>query len=107
MTSGGSRGRSKSWDAPVDADSSGARWCKLEALTGEVERRSDDLIGLAAALGRAKVRLGAAASKAGMSQAAVTSVMNGPAMMQLTRTVGPKAWAKPTVSAFSPALAAS
>ncbi len=35
------------------------------------------------------------------------SVRNGPAMMQLTRTVGPNALAKPSVNVFSPALAAS
>ena len=35
-------------------------------------------------------------SKASMSQALVTSVRNGPAMMQLTRTDGPSAWANPS-----------
>jgi hypothetical protein len=42
-----------------------------------------------------------------MSQAFEMSVRNGPAMMQFTRTVGPKALAKPSVRAFRPALAAS
>lgn len=39
--------------------------------------------------------------------ARLMSVRKGPAMMQLTRTAGPKAWAKATVMALSPALAAA
>src|SRR5438034_5100604 len=41
-----------------------------------------------------------------MSQAFEMSVRNGPGWMQLTRTFGPNAWAKPTVMALMPALAA-
>ena len=41
------------------------------------------------------------------SHALEMSVRKGPAMIVLTRTVGPKALAKPSVSVFSPALAAS
>ena len=41
-----------------------------------------------------------------MSQALEMSVRNGPAMMQLTRTLGPYSWAKATVRLLSPPLAA-
>src|SRR3954453_10344872 len=43
---------------------------------------------------------------ASMSQALLMSVRNGPGINVLTRTVGPKASASPSVSALSPALAA-
>src|SRR5262249_59488313 len=43
---------------------------------------------------------------AGMSQALLMSVRNGPGINVLTRTVGPKASANPSVSALSAALAA-
>src|SRR3954469_4728014 len=49
----------------------------------------------------------ARASKASMSHAFEMSVRNGPAMMQFTRTFGPSAFAKPSVSALSPAFAAA
>src|SRR3954451_1291235 len=42
-----------------------------------------------------------------MSHALEMSVRNGPAMMQLTRTFGPSAFANPSVIALSAALAAA
>ena len=41
------------------------------------------------------------------SHAALTSVRKGPGISVFTRTVGPKASARPSVIAFSPALAAA
>src|SRR5437763_7793729 len=51
--------------------------------------------------------LAAAARLVSSSHQFVTSVAKAPGMMQLTRTAGPKARAKPTVMALTPALAAA
>ena len=45
--------------------------------------------------------------KASRSHALEMSVRKGPGMMQFTRTVGPNARAKPSVIAFTAALAAA
>src|SRR5216683_4995666 len=54
---------------------------------------------------RFKAKVSARFEKTTGSQALLTSVRKVPAMIALQRTIGPKACAKPTVIALSPALA--